>query len=260
MLVSGRRWDAWSLFERFTPQARSVIVGAQAESRRLRHNFLGVEHLLVGLLLERSSSAAEILGALGVTLEGVRARLLELIPEGEDPPLAGAQVPFTPRTKKVLELSLREAVSDMAPVAPEHILLAIAVEGESVAIRVLGEASVSSDQIRGAVLELLARPRPSVPERHRPVSVVDAGVRVERSIGIRVDPLPAVRRLLMGAAARALDGGRAEIETEDVLIALVRDAGVARLLAEAGIGEDLIQTLIARLGHGQTPPEASATG
>jgi ATP-dependent Clp protease ATP-binding subunit ClpA len=246
------------LFERFTPEARSVIGGAQAESRRLRHNFLGVEHLLVGLLLERSSSAAGILGAVGVTVEGVRARLLELIPEGEDTPPAGAQVPFTPRTKKVLELSVREAVSDMAPVAPEHILLAIAVEGESVAIRVLGEAGVSSDQIRGAVLELLARPRPSVPARHRPV--VDTRVRVERSIGIRVDLSPAVRRLLMGAAASALDGGRAEIETEDVLIALVRDAGVARLLAEAGIGEDVIQALIARLGRGQTPPEASATG
>jgi ATP-dependent Clp protease ATP-binding subunit ClpC len=136
------------VFERFTPEARAVITAAQAECRRLRHHHLGVEHILVGLLLEPQGSPAGILGSFGVTLDGVRARLVEIVGEGAEASSVADQVPFTPAAKKVLELSFREALSFGTRVGPEHILLAIVREQESVAMRILSEAGLSSDEIR----------------------------------------------------------------------------------------------------------------
>ena len=207
------RWDACGLFERFTPAARTAVAEAQTEARELRHNHVGVEHLLLGVLREHDSAAAEALRSRGVSLERVRERVLEIVGPGDGDMPPGTQVPFTPRAKKVLELSLREALLHRSmAVGPEHLVLGIARESESIAMRLLTEEwGLSAQTLRG----LFPAPVPDV-GTVRPVPVVDPSVRVERSFGIRIDPSPAVRRLLMTAGALALDDGRTEIEIDDV--------------------------------------------
>src|SRR6185312_9472594 len=97
------------MFERFTERARQVVVLAQDEARALRHNYIGTEHLLLGLLREEEGVAARVLDALGVTTDEVRAQVGEVVGRGDE--VATGQIPFTPRAKKVLELSLREGLS-----------------------------------------------------------------------------------------------------------------------------------------------------
>lgn len=122
------------MFERFTEQARQVVVLAQDEARTLRHNYIGTEHLLLGLL--REGTVARVLERLEVTLEEVQAQVARIIGQGDE--VATGQIPFTPRAKKVLELSLREALKEGDNyIGPEHILLGLVAEGEGVAARIL---------------------------------------------------------------------------------------------------------------------------
>jgi hypothetical protein len=122
------------MFERFTEQARQVVVLAQDEARTLRHNYIGTEHLLLGLL--REGTVARVLQRLEVTLEEVQAQVARIIGQGDE--VATGQIPFTPRAKKVLELSLREALKEGDNyIGPEHILLGLVAEGEGVAARIL---------------------------------------------------------------------------------------------------------------------------
>ncbi len=252
------RCDACGLFERFTPAARAAVAEAQTESRELRHNYVGVEHLLLGLLREHDNPAAEALRSRGVSLERVRERVLELVRPGDGDMPPGTHAPFTPRAKKVLELSLREALShgSMA-VGPEHLVVGIARESDSIAMRLLTEDwGLSAQTLR----ELFPASVPDVGTVQRPVPVVDPSVRVDRSIGIRIDPSPAVRRLLMAAGALAVDDGRTEIEIDDVWVALTREPTAQRLAVELGFDEHAVRDAIARRGGSQDPPEASATG
>jgi hypothetical protein len=123
------------MFERFTEQARQVVVFAQEEARTLRHNYIGTEHLLLGLLRERSA-ASRALERFDLTLEEVQAQVARIIGQGDE--VATGQIPFTPRAKKVLELSLREALKEGHNyIRPEHILLGLVAEGEGVAARIL---------------------------------------------------------------------------------------------------------------------------
>ncbi len=165
------RSDACGLFERFTPAARTAVAEAQTEARELRHNHVGVEHLLLGVLREHDSAAAEALRSQGVSLERARARVLERVGPGDGDMPPGTRVPFTPRAKKVLELSLREALShgSMA-VGPEHLVLGIARESESIAMHVLTEEwGLSAQTLR----ELFRASAPDVGTVQRPVPVVD---------------------------------------------------------------------------------------
>ena len=115
------------MFERFTERARQVVVLAQDEARSLRHNYIGTEHLLLGLLREEEGLAARVLESLEITIEAVRARVGEIIGEGDE--VTGGQIPFTPRAKKVLELSLREALAlGHNYIGTEHVLLALGRE------------------------------------------------------------------------------------------------------------------------------------
>ena len=124
------------MFERFTDRARRVVVLAQDEARRLDHDYIGTEHLLLGLLHEGQGVAAQALDGLGVDLAEVRRRVEEIIGRGQHAP--SGHIPFTPRAKKVLELSLREAL-DLGHdyIGTEHILLGIVREGQGVAAQVL---------------------------------------------------------------------------------------------------------------------------
>jgi ATP-dependent Clp protease ATP-binding subunit ClpC len=143
------------VFERFTDRARRAIVLAQVEARLLTHNYIGTEHILLGLLRETEGFAAIALTANGVGLEAVRAAVVELIGEGGDPP--GGHIPFTPRSKKVLELALREALElGHNYIGTEHILLGLLREGEGVAVQVIVMLGASSAAIREKTLDLVA--------------------------------------------------------------------------------------------------------
>jgi ATP-dependent Clp protease ATP-binding subunit ClpA len=251
-------WDAWCLFERFTKTAQKAVSDAQEQARALGHNFIGVEHLLLGVLHEPGGGAAEVLRARGVSEDAFRARLLEIFSGGEQhdaPP--GSQLPFAPLTKKVLEHALREALSlRMNAIGTEHLLLGIAREPDSVAMRILREGwDLYPEAIRGAVMEAL--PAGLIP--------ADRGVRVpgvervEGSIGgVQVIPSPPLRRLLMAAAALALDDGRTEIDIDDVWLALTREPTAIGLASELGIDEQTVREAIKRRDAAIDPPEASA--
>ena len=131
------------MFERFTDRARRVVVLAQEEARHLDHNYIGTEHILLGLIHEREGVAAQSLEALGISLEGVRAQVVEIVGHGSDAP--SGHIPFTPRAKKVLELSLREALSlGHNYIGTEHILLGLIREGGGVAAQVLVKLGATS--------------------------------------------------------------------------------------------------------------------
>jgi ATP-dependent Clp protease ATP-binding subunit ClpA len=142
------------VFERFTDRARRVVVLAQEEARLLDHNYIGTEHLLLGLINEGEGIAAQALEALGVSLEHVRHDVEEIIGRGQTAP--ASHIPFTPRAKKVLELSLREALQlGHNYIGTEHILLGLVREGEGVAAQVLEKLGADLDRVRRTVIELL---------------------------------------------------------------------------------------------------------
>ncbi|GAA3824687.1 hypothetical protein GCM10022226_51760 [Sphaerisporangium flaviroseum] len=135
------------MFERFTDSARRAVVAAQEEARRLDHDYIGTEHVLLGLLGEGKGLAATVLKAHGLTVDGVRTNIEELVGPGESTP--GAHIPFTPRAKKVLELSLREALQlHHNYISTEHILLGLIREGEGMAVQVLTLHEVDLQEVR----------------------------------------------------------------------------------------------------------------
>jgi hypothetical protein len=145
------------VFERFTERARQVVVLAQDEARSLRHNYIGTEHLLLGLLREEEGLAARVLTALEVDLEDVRAQVARIIGVGDE--LATGQIPFTPRAKKVLELSMREALAlGHQYIGTEHILLGLVREDEGVGARVLLDFGVDAETLRNEVIRMLSGP------------------------------------------------------------------------------------------------------
>jgi ATP-dependent Clp protease ATP-binding subunit ClpC len=143
------------MFERFTDRARRVVVLAQEEARMLNHNYIGTEHILLGLIHEGEGVAAKGLEALGISLEGVRAQVEEIIGQGQQAP--SGHIPFTPRAKKVLELSLREALQlGHNYIGTEHILLGLIREGEGVAAQVLVKLGADLNRVRQQVIQLLS--------------------------------------------------------------------------------------------------------
>ena len=145
------------MFERFTERARQVVVLAQEEARTLKHNYIGTEHILLGLLREEEGLAARVLESLEITVERVRAQVVRIVGSGEE--VTSGQIPFTPRAKKVLELALREALSlGHNYIGTEHILLGLVRENEGVAARILLDFDADSDKIRNEVIRMLSGP------------------------------------------------------------------------------------------------------
>ena len=142
------------MFERFTDRARRVVVLAQEEARMLDHNYIGTEHILLGLIHEGEGVAARALESLGISLEAVRQQVEEIIGQGQQAP--SGHIPFTPRAKKVLELSLREALQlGHDYIGTEHILLGLIREGEGVAAQVLVRLGADLNRVRQQVIQLL---------------------------------------------------------------------------------------------------------
>jgi len=142
------------MFERFTDRARRVVVLAQEEARMLNHNYIGTEHILLGLIHEGEGVAAKALESLGISLEAVRQQVEEIIGQGQQAP--SGHIPFTPRAKKVLELSLREALQlGHNYIGTEHILLGLIREGDGVAAQVLVKLGADLNRVRQQVIQLL---------------------------------------------------------------------------------------------------------
>ncbi len=198
------------MFERFTDQARRVVVMAQEEARLLGHGHIGTEHILLGLLAEGDGLAAQALASLEISLDAAREQVAEIIGEGAGQP--SGHIPFTPRTKKVLELSLREAqrLGD-SYIGTEHILLGMAREGEGVGVQVMDRLGASTDRVLAQV-QMTKRAAPGEELRR-----VSAGRQtpVERPVAMRsivsrldeiAERLSAIENLLAemrGPAARS---------------------------------------------------------
>ncbi len=232
------------MFERFTDRARMSIVGAQEEARRLDHNYIGTEHVLLGLLNEREGVAARVLNSFGITLEGARGEVVAIVGPGTEKAPSG-HIPFTPRSKKVLELSLREALSlGHNYIGTEHILLGLVREGEGVAAQILVRRGAALDKVREAVVGELARM--GVPER-------SAAARQRRT--------PAAEEAINAAGDLA---GSAPLGSHHLLEALARLEGslAANVLADLGVDPDAVATKIDELGiegtTDVTPEEVAA--
>jgi ATP-dependent Clp protease ATP-binding subunit ClpA len=221
------------MFERFSGQARQVVVSAQEEARELDHNYIGTEHLLLGLLAISDSLASASLTALGYTHDDVQASVEAMIGRGKAPP--GGHIPFTPRAKKVLELSLREALQlKHNYIGTEHILLGLLREGEGVAAQILADKN-PLDRIRGEVLARIESP----------------GAREAHGAG----RTPAAHDVLALAAELA---GEAPVGSHHILEAILEqpDSAAAKVLTDAGI--DLDQ-LAAKLDEVSTEDTADDT-
>jgi GNAT superfamily N-acetyltransferase len=151
------------MFKRFTDRARRVVVLAQEEARTLNHNYIGTEHILLGLIRESDGVGAKALESLGISLQAVRAQVEELIGRGQHTP--SGHIPFTPRSKKVLELSLRESVQlGHDYIGTEHILLGLIREGDGVAAQVLVQLGADPNRVRQQVIQLISSQPPQSDE------------------------------------------------------------------------------------------------
>ena len=170
------------MFERFTDRARNVAVLAQQEARLLKHSYIGTEHILLGLARESDGLAAKALEALGIGLEAVREQVVEITGRGQKSP--SGHIPFTPRAKKVLELSLREALQfGHNYIGTEHILLGLIREGEGVAAQVLVRLGGDLSAIRQQVIRLL-KENPTTDEKPQAAQAAQAqAARLAESVG-----------------------------------------------------------------------------
>lgn len=197
------------VFERFTERARHVLVLAQEEARALQYNYVGTEHILLGLLGEEEGLAAHVLDSLGITLERARAQVVRTAAPSNE--VTTGQIPFTPRVERVLELALREALAlGHDAIGTEHLLLGLVRDDEGVAMRVLLDFDANPEKIRAEVIRQL--PRSEGHERGR----TSATVRMIE-LTFRVSPDHELEQLLMAAAGRALADQRAEFGLADLL-------------------------------------------
>jgi ATP-dependent Clp protease ATP-binding subunit ClpC len=192
------------MFERFSPRARQAIVRAQEESRLLSHNYIGTEHILLGLLAEQGGVAARALNSLDISLGAARDQVREIIGQGTQE--QSGHIPFTPRAKKVLELSLREAMRLRSEIiGTEHLLLGLIAEGDGVGAQILERLGAPPDAVRVRVVELAGTEPDTDPAEAVPAeaaSAEDPVVRptrttfASRSMQIRIEAIREVRDLL----------------------------------------------------------------
>jgi ATP-dependent Clp protease ATP-binding subunit ClpC len=234
------------LFERFTERARQVVVLAQDEARALKHNYIGTEHILLGLLREEEGLAARVLESLDITVEEVRAQVARIVGQGDE--VTTGQIPFTPRAKKVLELALREALSlGHNYIGTEHILLGLVRENEGVAARILLDFDADAEKIRNEIIRML-----SGPGRRQQGGGAAAGEKSKSSK--LLDQFG--RNFTRQAAEGKLDpviGRQTEIERIMQILSR-RQKNNPVLIGEPGVGKTaVVEGLAQRIAAGQVP-------
>ena len=236
------------MFERFTERARQVVVLAQDEARALKHNYIGTEHILLGLLREEEGLAARVLESLDITVEEVRAQVARIVGQGDE--VTTGQIPFTPRAKKVLELALREALSlGHNYIGTEHILLGLVRENEGVAARILLDFDADAEKIRNEIIRMLSGPG----RRQGPGGA--AGPAGEKSKSSKLlDQFG--RNLTKQSAEGKLDpvvGRQTEIERLMQILSR-RTKNNPVLIGEPGVGKTaVVEGLAARIATNQVP-------
>ena len=229
------------MFERFTDRARRVVVLAQEEARMLNHNYIGTEHILLGLIHEGEGVASKALEQLGVSLDAVREQVQEIIGQGQQAPTG--HIPFTPRAKKVLELSLREALQlGHNYIGTEHILLGLIHEGEGVASKALESLGISLEAVREQVQEIIGQGQ-QAPTGHIPFT-------------------PRAKKVLELSLREALQLGHNYIGTEHILLGLIREGeGVAaQVLIKLGADLNKVRQQVIQLLSGYQGKEPVAVG
>ena len=213
------------MFERFSDRARHAVVRAQEEARLLNHDYIGTEHMLLGLLAERGSAAARALDSLNVTLEAAREQVREIVGEGSQEQGQRGHIPFTPRAKKVLELSLREALNLRSEIiGTEHLLLGLIDEGDGVGAQILDRLGAPAETVRERVVELAkTEPDPETEPAGGSAGPAPATLQA-RSVRLRMESLSEVRDLLKSIDRR--------------LSAIERHLGIASAAADPPPGED----------------------
>ena len=234
------------MFERFTERARQVVVLAQDEARALKHNYIGTEHILLGLLREEEGLAARVLESLDITVEEVRAQVARIVGQGDE--VTTGQIPFTPRAKKVLELALREALSlGHNYIGTEHILLGLVRENEGVAARILLDFDADADKIRNEIIRML-----SGPGRRQQGGAAAPGEKAKSSK--LLDQFG--RNLTKQASEGKLDpvvGRQTEIERVMQILSR-RTKNNPVLIGEPGVGKTaVVEGLAARISANQVP-------
>jgi ATP-dependent Clp protease ATP-binding subunit ClpC len=234
------------LFERFTERARQVVVLAQDEARALKHNYIGTEHLLLGLLREEEGLAARVLESLDITVEEVRAQVARIVGQGDE--VTTGQIPFTPRANKVLELALREALSlGHNYIGTEHILLGLVRENEGVAARILLDFDADAEKIRNEIIRMLSGPGRRQQGQGGPAGEKAKSSKLLDQFG---------RNLTKLAAEGKLDpvvGRQTEIERVMQILSR-RTKNNPVLIGEPGVGKTaVVEGLAARISNNQVP-------
>lgn len=237
------------MFERFSGRARAVLVDAQEEARDLDHNFIGTEHLMLGVVRSSDPVVTQCLAGYDFTLEDLRERVLEIVGRGDEAPTAPP--PFTPRAKKVLELSLREAIAmGHDHIGPAHILLGILREGDGVGAKVLGDLGVDYDRARLWIGQQIGE-QPHRGRRRRRMRGIEQELSAQSAHTAAASPLP--------LEARAL----AETEmvgTQHYLLAMLAkpESMAGKVLDSFGVTRDKVEAKIAEIGLENTsdaPPK-----
>ena len=223
------------MFERFTNRARHVVVLAQEEARQLQHNYIGTEHILLGLLGEPDGIACRAIERLGLTLDSAREEVKAVVGTGKSTPTG--HIPFTPRAKKTLELALREALQlQHNYIGTEHILLGVIREGDGVGAQILKQHAADLATVRAAVLELLSTMPTEVRLSRwlrRPLPTPGAS---ESGKSTELQTTPAADRSLSEAARLA---GSRPVGSHHLLLAALGDPDTAAARALAALGVDL---------------------
>jgi ATP-dependent Clp protease ATP-binding subunit ClpA len=218
------------MFERFTNYSRHVIVLAQEEARRLSHNYIGTEHIVLGLLAEPNGLAFKILTEFGMSIEGARAEVTEIVAEGKSEPKG--HIPFTPRAKKILELSLRESQAlGHEYIGTEHLLLGVLREPDGIGAKIIGKHGELL-AVRMAVLDQVSTPSAASEKLRRWRRAVES----PGQTGLSATP---AADTALAEAARS--SGTRPVGSHDLLLAALADPDAAAARALAGLGIDLDQ-------------------